>query len=153
MSNSLTVHILLRKYASNLYSLLNLALHKIFLDALNRNTFRTKYLFCCIAHADWFTIIILFISFTLLISVSVFSPKFFNHLLRKIKKKNQKVCKCILAFTPSLPFRYLFCNISTCYRFIKNKIKSNKLACSVFSLTRNMQILTYVNSVGFQLFS
>lgn len=82
MSNSLTVHILLRKYANNLYSLFNLALYKNFLDALNRNTFRTKYLFCCIAHADWFTIIVLLMIFTLLIFIYIFSPKFLKHLLR-----------------------------------------------------------------------
>lgn len=87
MSNSLTVHIVLRKYVNNLYSLFNLDLYKIFPDALNRNTFRTKYLFCCIAHADWFTIIILLMSFMLLISIYVFSPKFLKHLLREVKKK------------------------------------------------------------------
>lgn len=88
MSNSLTVCILLRKYADNLYSLFNLALCKALLDASNRNTFRIKYLFCCIVHADWFTII-LFMCFMLLISIYIFSSKFLKHL-EKLKKKKIK---------------------------------------------------------------
>lgn len=67
MSNSLTVHSLLRKYVNNLCGLFNLALCKIFLDASNRNTFRTKYWLGCIARGNWFTVIILFVSFMLLI--------------------------------------------------------------------------------------
>lgn len=120
MSNSLTVHILLRKYANNLYSFFNLALYKIFLDALNRNIFRTKYLFCCIAYANWFTITILLMSFTLLIFI--FSTKFFKHLLRRKKSQKKKTnTKTHLNFASEyqglfpawkwLPLKYLFSNI------------------------------------------
>lgn len=103
MGNSLTVCILLGKYADNLYSLFNLVLCKAFLDASNRNMFRIKYLFCCIVHADWFTII-LFLCFMLLISIYIFSSKFLKHLLGEVKKKKEKlkVCKWISVFIPSL---------------------------------------------------
>lgn len=98
MSNSLTVPILLRKYANNLYS------HFVISSciSLNRNTCRTKYLFCCIAHADCFTIKILVMSFMLL--NSILSTQFLKLLLRHLKKIKSLQVNISVYFQPGNGF-------------------------------------------------